>query len=222
MPSHSCFPVPDPLSDVDVALLEPLGVALHTLDLARIRVGDNVAILGAGCIGLCMLQLAKLAGADRVFVTDQYSWRLALAEQYGGIAINLHETDPVDTIWSATGHGVDVAIEAAWADISAQQAAEMARLGGRLVITGISEADELTFKHSTVRRKGLTIRLVRRMKHVYPRAIRLVDSGRVSLSEMVSHRFPLARTSEAFALNTAYDDQVVKIVIDHEPPLMHG
>jgi L-iditol 2-dehydrogenase len=92
----------------------------------------------------------------------------------------------------------------------------MARLGGRLVITGISEADELTFKHSTVRRKGLTIRLVRRMKHVYPRAIRLMEGGKVWLREMVSHRFPLSRTPEAFALNTAYDDDVVKIVIAHE------
>ncbi len=215
MPAHSCFPVPDPFSNDDVALLEPLGVGLHALDLSRIRIGDQVAILGAGCIGLCLLQLAKLAGADTVFVTDQFPWRLALAEQYGGVPININDADPVESVWKATGHGVDVAIEAAWADQSAQQAAEMARLGGRLVITGISEADELTFKHSTVRRKGLTIRLVRRMKHVYPRAIRLVESGRVTLREMVSHRFPLARTPEAFALNTAYDDQVVKIVIDH-------
>lgn len=124
-------------------------------------------------------------------------------------------TDPVEAIWNATGHGVDVAIEAAWADQSAQQAAEVARLGGRLVITGISEADELSFKHSTVRRKGLTIRLVRRMKHVYPRAIRLVQNGRVTLSDMVSHRFSLDQTPAAFALNTSYDDQVVKIIIDH-------
>lgn len=215
MPAHSCFPVPERFSHDEVALLEPLGVALHTIDLARIRVGDRVAILGAGCIGLCILQLAKLAGADTVFVTDQFPWRLAMAEQYGGVAININDTDPVKAIWNATGHGVDVAIEAAWADQSTQQAAEMARLGGRLVITGISEADELTFKHSTLRRKGLTIRLVRRMKHVYPRAIRLVESGKVSLCEMVSHRFPLSRTPEAFALNTVYDDDVVKIVIDH-------
>ncbi len=215
MPAHSCFPVPDALSDDDIALLEPLGVALHTIDLARIRVGDRVAILGAGCIGLCILQLAKLAGADTVFVTDPLPWRLALAEQYGGVPVPCRDTDPVETIWHATGYGVDVAIEAAWADHSAQQATEMVRLGGRLVITGISEADELSFKHSTVRRKGLTIRLVRRMKHVYPRAIRLVQSGRVTFSNLVSHRFSLAQTPEAFALNTAYGDRVVKVLIDH-------
>ncbi|ETX00873.1 zinc-dependent alcohol dehydrogenase [Candidatus Entotheonella palauensis] len=189
-------------------------MALHTLDLARIRVGDRVAILGAGCIGLCILQLAQLAGADSVFVTDPLPWRLALAEQYGGVAIPSHDTDPVEAVWQATGHGVDVAIEAAWADHSAQQAAEMVRLGGRLVIAGISEADELYFKHSTVRRKGLTIRLVRRMKHVYPRAIRLVQSDRVTLGGMVSHRFALSQAPQAFALNMSYGDQVVKIIIN--------
>lgn len=215
MPARSCFPVPKGLSDDEVALLEPLGVALHTIDLARIRVGDRVAILGAGCIGLCILQLARLAGADSVLVTDPLPWRLALAEAYGGVAVPCKDTDPVEAIWNATGHGVDVAIEAAWADQSAQQAAEMVRLGGRVVITGISEADELSFKHSTVRRKGLTIRLVRRMKHVYPRAIRLVQSGRVTLGKMVSHRFSLWQAPEAFALNTLYGDQVVKIIIDH-------
>ncbi len=133
------------------------------------------------------------------------------------MAIPCNGTDSaaVAAVWNATGHGVDVAIEAAWADQSVQQAAEMLRLGGRLVITGISEADELSFKHSTVRRKGLTIRLVRRMKHVYPRAIRLLQSGRVTLGSMVSHRFSLSQTPEAFALNASYGDQVVKIIIDH-------
>jgi L-iditol 2-dehydrogenase len=112
------------------------------------------------------------------------------------------------------GKGVDVAIEAAWADHSVQQAAEMARLGGRLVIVGISEDDTLTFKHSTVRRKGLTIRIARRMKHTYPRSISLLESGAVDLTDMISHRFPLTETPAAFAMNTAYEDQVVKVIID--------
>ncbi len=214
MPAHSCFPIPDSMTDAEAALLEPLGVALHTISLARLRLADSVVILGAGCLGLLILQLAKRSGADPVFVTDQFPWRLALAEKYGGIAININDDDPVDTVWKTTKHGVDVAIEAAWATQSVQQAAEMARLGGRLVIVGISETDDLTFKHSTVRRKGLTIRLVRRMKHVYPRAIRLVEGGHVDLEGLISHRFPLSQTPEAFALNATYADEVVKIVID--------
>jgi L-iditol 2-dehydrogenase len=79
---------------------------------------------------------------------------------------------------------------------------------------GIPGLDKLEMKHSTARRKGLTIRISRRMKHVYPRAIKLVENGSIDLLGIASHRFPLERTPEAFALNTAYADQVNKIVIE--------
>jgi L-iditol 2-dehydrogenase len=215
MPARSCFPIPDSLDDASAALLEPLGIAIHAVDLARIRVANSVAILGAGFVGLSILQLVKHSGADPIFISDKFPWRLAVAESYGAIPINCDDTDPVRAVRDATrGRGVDVAIEAAWADHSVQQAAEMARLGGRLVIVGISENDELTFKHSTIRRKGLTIRLARRMKHTYPRAIHLTQIGVVDLGRAISHRFSLAQTPEAFALNAAYQDRVVKAVID--------
>jgi L-iditol 2-dehydrogenase len=79
---------------------------------------------------------------------------------------------------------------------------------------GIPGDDRLAMKHSTARRKGLTIRLSRRMKHVHRRAIDLILGGRVDLAPLVSHRFPLARAAEAFRLNAAYEDGVVKAVID--------
>ncbi|MCL4297761.1 MAG: alcohol dehydrogenase catalytic domain-containing protein [Anaerolineae bacterium] len=215
MPTRSCFPVPDSLDDVSAAMLEPLGIAIHAIDLAKIRVADSVAILGAGSVGLFILQLARLSGAQPIFVSDKFPWRLEAAQHYGAIPINCDETDPVKAVLSAThGRGVDVAIEAAWADHSVQQAAEMARLGGRMVIVGISENDRLELKHSTVRRKGLTIRLARRMKHTYPRAIRLARSGAVDLLRVVSHRFPLEKTPEAFAMNAVYQDRVVKVMIE--------
>ena len=158
------------------------------------------------------MSVKRLSGAGPIFVSDKFPWRLALAERFGAIPINCDEVDPVRAVQQATGsRGVDVAIEAAWADHSVQQAADMARLGGRLVI---AEDDHITFKHSTVRRKGLTIRLARRMKHTYPRSIHLVQQEMVDLSGLVSHRFPLERAAEAFALNLAYADQVVKVAIE--------
>lgn len=215
MPARSCFPIPNDMDDASAALLEPLGIAIHAVDLAKLRVADSVAILGAGPIGLYILQMAKLAGAQPIYVVDQFAWRLELAARYGGIPINFKETDPLAAIEQAThGRGVDVAIEAAWADHSIQWAAEMARLGGRLVLVGIPGPDKLEMKHSTARRKGLTIRLSRRMKHVYPRGIKLWASGAVDLTGIVSHRFPLEQTPGAYALNERYGDNVVKIIID--------
>jgi L-iditol 2-dehydrogenase len=219
MPARSCFPVPDGVDDVEAALLEPLGVALHAADLARIRVSNSVAVLGAGPIGLLILQIVKLAGAYPIYVSDKLSWRLALAEKQGGIPINCEDENPVLRVQKEThSRGVDVAIEAAWGGDSVGQACEIARLGGRVVLVGIPSDDRLSIKHSTARRKGLTILMSRRMKHVYTRAIHLARRGMVDLSGLVSHRFPLARAAEAFALNAAYGDKVVKTVIDIGAP----
>lgn len=216
VPAHSCFPIPETMDDGTAVLLEPLGVAIHTVDLAKIRVGHRVAILGAGPIGLSILQLVRLAGADAIYVADRFPWRVDLARRLGAtIAWNCEEIAPVTAVRQATGgRGVDVAIEAAWCDASVDQAAEMLVHGGRLVIAGIPEDDRLALKHSTARRKGLTIVMVRRMKHAYPRAIRLVERRAVDLSPLVSHRFPLARAAEAFALNADYRDRVVKAIIE--------
>lgn len=214
MPAHSCFPVPDSLSDTEAALLEPLGVAIHAVDLARIRVGNSLAVLGAGPIGLLILQVARLSGADPVFAVDTLGWRLKLAESLGAVAVDFGKDDPVKVVSQETrGRGVDIAMEAAWGGQSVGQAAEMARLGGRLVLVGIPGDDRLEMKHSTGRRKGLTIRMSRRMKHAYPRAIDLATKHRVDLEGLITHRFPLARADEAFKLNAGYQDGVVKVMV---------
>lgn len=215
MPARTCFPVPDTIDDAGAAMLEPLGIAIHAIDLAQIKVANSVAIVGAGPIGMLIAQLALLSGAGPVFISDRLPWRLDLAQRYGAIPIDYDRADPVRAVLDATGgRGVDVAIEAAWGDHSVQQAAEMARMGGRLVLVGIPGDDRLALKHSTARRKGLTIRMSRRMQHTYPRAIQLADRGSVDLYSMISHHFPLERAPEAFALNAAYQDQVMKIIID--------
>jgi L-iditol 2-dehydrogenase len=213
--AHSCFPLPDSIDASQGVMLEPLGVAIHATDLARIRVADSVAILGAGPIGLCILQLAILSGASPIFISDKFSWRLDLAKRFGVTTINCDQQDSVEEVLKITnGRGVDVVLEAAWADKSIQQAVDMARLGGRLIFVGIPHNDQMTIKASTCRRKGLTIRMCRRMKHTYPRAIRLTESRRVDLTSLISHHFPFDQIIEAFDLNTSYRDNVLKVIID--------
>ena len=217
MPARSCFPVPASIDDESAALLEQLGVALHAVDLAKLRVGSSAAVLGAGPIGLMILQVARRAGAEPVFVTDKLPWRLAAAKRLGGIPISC-EQDAVARLKHETGgRGVDVAIEAAWADHSVADAAEMCRLGGRMVVVGIPGDDRMTLKSSTARRKGLTIKMSRRMKHVYPRAIALVERGAVDLRALISHRFSLAEAVRAFQLNAAYEEPVMKVMIRSAP-----
>ena len=151
--------------------------------------------------------------ADRLVVPQAYE--AIFANSDGVLRVVNQLCDRALVLADARGlERIDAAIiEAAWADETVRQAAEMARLGGRVVLVGIPRADELVMKHSTARRKGLTIALSRRMKHCYPRAIRLAEQGRVDLHGLVSHRFPLKRAAEAFKLNAAYGDKVVKVII---------
>jgi L-iditol 2-dehydrogenase len=216
MPARCCFPVPDAIDAAVAVMLEPLGIALHAADLAKVRVGHRVAILGAGPIGLCILQTVRLAGAGEIYVTDKHPERLELARRLGATAAwNCDETDSVQAVLGATGgRGVDIAVEAAWCDGSLDEAAAMLAMGGRLVVVGISADDRMTLCHSTARRKGLSILMVRRMKHAYPRAIRLAESGRVDLASLVTHRFPLQRAAEAFSLAADYGDGVVKALVE--------
>ncbi|MGA2603990.1 MAG: alcohol dehydrogenase catalytic domain-containing protein [Verrucomicrobiia bacterium] len=200
VPSRTCFPVPDALDDETVAMLEPLGVALHATDLAKICLGDRVAVLGAGPIGLLLIQTSRLAGAAEIFVRDPLPWRASLAVKLGAKPLPLRAE-------------VDVAIEAAWGGAAIEQAMDLTRPGGRVVLVGIPPEDRCAFQHSTARRKGLTIVFSRRMKHMFPRAIQLVATGKADVRSLVTHRFPLRDTAEAFVLNAGYKDRVVKVII---------
>ena len=213
--ARNCFPLPDAISDEAAPLLETLGVALHAIDLAKIRVASSVAVLGAGPVGLLIARLAVLAGAGQIIVTDKFDWRLRMARDWGAThAFKADEGDPARMAMEATGgRGVDVAIEAAWAGETVQQAADMARNGGRLVLVGIPPDDQLRLQHSVARRKGLTIMMSRRMKHTYPRAIALALSGRVKLDELVSHRFELGEAAQAYASNAAYERGLNKVIL---------
>jgi len=215
VPSRSCFPLPDSIDDAGGAMLEPLGVAMHAIEISGIRVGDSMSLFGAGPIGLMMVQLARMKGAERVFVVEPLPWRRALAERFGAIPISPTEQNPVAVVLERTrGRGVEVAVECAWADSTIQQAAETAVPGGRVVLVGIPADDQCRMSHSTGRRKELTLLFSRRMKHTYPAAISLVQEGSVDVQSLISHRFPLRNLPEAFALNAAYRDGVVKVIID--------
>jgi L-iditol 2-dehydrogenase len=212
--AHNCFPIPDRISDGAGTLLETLGVAIHAVDLGKLKVAKSVAVIGCGPVGMLILKLAKLAGADPVYAFDKLDWRVEKARQWGVQAWNVDQVNPLQTLNSMTnGRGADVVFEAAWADQSIQLAADMTRIGGRLVLVGIPGDDRLTMQHSTARRKGLTIMMSRRMKHTYPRAIRLATSGVLDLDDLISETVTLEQTPAAFQRNLDYADGVQKIII---------
>jgi L-iditol 2-dehydrogenase len=216
MPAHNCFPLPAGFTPTDGALLEPLGVAIHTVDLSHIRVGETVVVLGAGPIGLLIAAVAKAAGAGQILMTEPVADRRAFALDYiADEVFDPNEQNVEEEVMRATdGRGVDIVFEAAGADEAPQQGADIIRPGGTLVLCGIPDhKDKLVLKASVIRRKGLTIKMVRRMKFAYPRGIRMVQQGMVDLKSIATHFLPLTDIPEAFEMVANYRDGVIRAVV---------
>lgn len=199
-PDHLLFQLPDSISDEEGAMLELLGVAIHALDLSKIRIGMSVGVYGCGPIGMLIIQLAKLMGASQILATERLDHRIDAARRYGAsqvFQVNGGQ-EHLDVLAASRGNGVDVAFEAAGENEAVEVAIETVRPGGRVILIGIPPDDRTSFQASSARRKGLTIKLCRRMKHTYPRAIQLVSNGMVDVSSLISHRFSLDEYEEAF------------------------
>ena len=215
MPAENCFPLPEGFGPIEGAMLEPLGIAIHTVDLAHLQAGQTVAVLGGGPIGLLIAAVAKAAGASEIFMTEPLAHRRQFALEYVADAVlNPDDINVVAEIKGLTGgRGVDVAFEAAGESDTPQQAAAVARIGGKVIVAGIPTDETMNMNASTVRHKGLTIKIVRRMKHTYPRAIRLVQTGMVNVKPLATHHFPLERIDEAFQMVADYRDGVLRAMI---------
>lgn len=201
-PTALLHPVPEGISDADAAMLEPLGVALHALDLGHLKVGGTVGVVGCGPIGLCAVQLARVAGASEIVAVEPLEHRRQAAARMGAdVVLDPADEDVLRRLDDATGgRGVDVVFEVAGNDEAVALAVHAARPGARVVLAGIPEEDATSFPASVARRKGLTLVMSRRMKEMYPRAIRLVDAGLVDVTSLVTHTYPLDEVAEAFRL----------------------
>ncbi|MCJ7624613.1 MAG: zinc-binding dehydrogenase [Anaerolineaceae bacterium] len=213
-PERLLFELPDSLSDAEGAMLEPLGVAIHAADLGHIKPGMRVGVFGCGPIGLLLVQMARIMGATQIIATDKLPHRLGAAREFGATrVIRSFGGSENQEVWKATeGRGVDVAFEAAGENEAVETAIASAKRGAQVVLVGISPDDRTSFQASIARRKGLTIRICRRMKHTYPRAIALVEKGLVDVASLVTHRFSLELYQQAFSL--AAQREGLKIVIE--------
>lgn len=198
-PSDQLLPLPDSIDDVAAALLEPLGVAIHAVDLAHLRVAGTVAVIGCGPIGQLVIRLAVLSGAASVLAVEPLAHRRELASRAGA---RVTEPDAAAEIVRSIGDGigVDAVIEVAGTDDAVDLSVKVCRPGGRVVLAGIPDGNRTSFNAATARRKGLTFAISRRMKDTYPRAIDLSARGEINLPELVSHTFALADTQAAMTI----------------------
>ena len=216
-PERLLTPIPDSIGDDEAAVLEPLGVALHALDLASVAPGARVGVYGCGPIGLLLVQLARLAGASAVVATDRLGHRVAAARALGATDAFAVDADAGSSVSAARllarEQAVDVAFEVSGSDEALADAIAAVRPGGRVVIIGIPAGDRTAFEAAAARRKELALLLCRRMvASDLPHAVEVVSAGGLELSTLISHRYPIVRAPEAFA--TLAQRRGLKVIVN--------
>jgi L-iditol 2-dehydrogenase len=215
MPEECCLPTHDAITIEQGVLCEPLAIAVYAVKQSRLGDNADVAILGAGPIGLSCLVSAAAAGARARYVTEKIDER-CVAAQVGGAtwAGNPLKEDVVAAILDRQPLGMDVVYECAGQQETIDQAVELLKPGGKLMLIGIPREERVAFSIDKIRRKEIAIINVRRQNGCTQAAIDSIAEGRIKVDFMVTHRFRLNRAKEAFDLVAGYRDGVVKAMIE--------
>lgn len=210
-----CFKLPDNVSTLEGALIEPLAVGFHAAIQGDAHLGQRAVVMGAGCIGLVSMMALKARGVSEVYVVDIMEKRLEKALELGATGV-IHgaKEDVLERVKELTeGAGMDLVIETAGTEITTRQAIHMAKKGSNIVLVGYSKSGEMTLPMSLVLDKELTFKTVFRYRHIYPMAIDAVASGKVNLKGIVTDMFGLDEAQKAMDYSVNNKADIVKAVI---------
>lgn len=215
MPENSCFPIPDHMTLDQAAISEPLAIGVYAVNRSKFTKGANIGILGFGPIGMSVLLPAITKGAGKVYVTDKIDGRLRIAHESGAeYAGNVTKTDVVKEIMELEPKGLDVVFECCGQKEAIDQAFDLLKPGGLLMLIGIPEFDRWSFPVDKGRHKEITIMNVRRQNGSVEETLEILENGTVDISKMPTHRFAFSDAKKAFDLVASYGDGVMKAMID--------
>lgn len=215
MPEESCFKLGDKLNTDHGSISEPLAIGVYAVKKAGIIKNMEIGILGFGPIGMSVMLAAKAQNAGEIFVTDKIDERLAVAKKEGAVLIlNASKDNIVEGFGKKTKLGPDIVFECCGQQEAVDQAVDILKPGGRLVVVGIPEFDNWSFNVEKTRRKEISIQFIRRQVDCVQPSLDMMNDGQIDISRMITHRFPFSRTKEAFDLVAGYGDGVMKAMID--------
>ena len=210
-----CFKLPENVSTMEGALIEPLAVGMHAASQGDAHLGQTAVVTGAGCIGLVSLLALKARGVSKVIVVDVMDKRLEKAKELGAdYVINGMKEDTVARIMEITeGKGFDLGIETAGSQITASQQIKAAKKGATIVFVGYSASGEMTLPIGMALDKELTFKTVFRYRNIYPTAIDAVSTGKIDIKGIVTNYYELDDIQNA--LDSCVDNKadIVKGVI---------
>lgn len=210
-----CFKLPENVSTLEGALIEPLAVGFHAANQGGAHAGQTAVVMGAGCIGLVSMMALKAEGVSRVYVVDVMAKRLKKALELGADGvINGKDEDAVEAVRKLTGGaGCDLVIETAGTEFTTRQAIHMTKKGASVVLVGYSKTGEMTLPMSLALDKELTFKTVFRYRHIYPMAIDAVAAGKVNLKGIVTDIFDFDDIQNAMDRSVADKANIVKAVV---------
>ena len=216
-PAEMCFKLPDNMSLEEGALIEPLAVGMTAAREAGARIGQSVAILGSGCIGLVTLLALRAMGLSKITMVDLFDIRLAKARELGAWnTVNAKDKDPVAEVVSLHGGiGPDFVFETAGSKVAASQTIRIVKRGGTVMIVG-NVVGQTPIDFQLMTNKEITIKTSFRYRNIYPTAIDAVSSGRVDVNRIVSRHYALHDAPRAFEDCINEKASIVKAVIDFE------
>jgi len=208
--------IPSHLTFEEAAITEPLACVLHGAEKANIKLGDTIAIIGAGPIGLLHLLVAKNMGTEKVIVSDLVEERLQVAQKLGAEVVNASQDDPIEKIRESTdGYGADVVIEAIGLPATWEQALKMVRKGGTVLeFGGCPPGTEIKVRTELLHYGQVT---VLGTFHATPlhfrKALNLIASRTIDVRPLITQKMKIERIKDAFeTLITSKKD--IKIAIN--------
>jgi L-iditol 2-dehydrogenase len=219
MPENSCFPIPGKLTPDHGAISEPLSIGVYAVKKSGPVKGAKIGILGFGPIGMSVMLAAKAQEAGEIYVTDKIDQRLSLADkEKAAWAGNPLKDNTTERIRLKEPLGLDVVYECCGQQEAADQAIDILKPGGRLIIVGIPEFKRWTLSVDDTRRREISIQFIRRQVGCVDEALEMMCNGKIDVGNMVTHRFQFKNSKEAFDLVSDYRDGVMKAMIDFLPP----
>ena len=217
-PAELCFKLPDNVTTLEGALIEPLAVGLHAAMQSGVCMGATAVVIGAGCIGLVTAMALRSMGVARVIMVDLVKNRLDRALQLSATdVINASECDPVERIREMTGGGAPYVFETSGSPVGIRQTAHLVRRGGTITLVGYTKEGQATMDVNWIIDNELTIKTVFRYRNLYPTAINAVSAGIIPLKAIVSDIFDFSEIQKGMEYAAHNKDQVVKCVIRINP-----
>jgi L-iditol 2-dehydrogenase len=215
MPEECCLAIDGKLAFEQGALCEPVTIGVYSVKQAGCVKGLDIAVLGAGPIGLSCFLVAKAENANTCYITEKIEERVAVAKKAGATWVgNPDKQDIVKEILQQNPLGVDVVFECAGEQETIDQAVELLRPGGKMILVGIPRVERISLVIDKIRRKEIILVNIRRQNKCTQECIDLMASGKINADFMITHRFKFAQTQEAFDMVAEYRDGVVKALIE--------